>query len=264
MGTGAMHIRSLLTVFCFLMAALSLAACARPDALDRLLESGVLRIGMDASFPPFEFLDREGNLAGFDVDLGREIAARLGVQAAFVANLSYDGLYDALTAEQVDVVISALYVDPTRMADFAYSYSYFNAGQVLVIPVDRSQIQEIADLSGRTLAVEWGSEGDGVARTWARRLVGMTILPCQSAEEVLARVASGEADAALVDHLSARLGIGRGLPLRITGASVTNEPYAIAVRREDSALLRRINEIMLAMDADGTMSRLRGQWLGGE
>jgi hypothetical protein len=76
---------------------------------------------MDASFPPFEFWDGEGNLVGFDVDLGREIAARLGVRVEFVANLSYDGLYDALAAEQVDVVISALYVDPTRMADFAYS-----------------------------------------------------------------------------------------------------------------------------------------------
>ena len=202
--------------------------------------------------------------AGDDVDLGREIAARLGVRAEFVANLSYDGLYDALTAEQVDIVISALYVDPMRMADFAYSYSYFNAGQVLVVPVDRGEVREMADLSGRTLAVEWGSEGDVVARTWARRLTGMTVIPCQSVEEVLARVVAGEADAALVDHLSARLGIGQGLPLRVAGDPVTDEPYAIAVRRQDSALLRVVNEILTAMETDGTLSQLRRQWLGGE
>ncbi|MFN3761678.1 MAG: transporter substrate-binding domain-containing protein, partial [Anaerolineae bacterium] len=64
---------------------------------------------MDASYPPFESIDGEGNLVGLDVDLGRELAARLGVEAHFVANLSYDGLYDALTADQVDVLISALY-----------------------------------------------------------------------------------------------------------------------------------------------------------
>ncbi len=257
-------IRFLLIAFCFLLSAICWTSCTRPDALDRVRASGVLRVGMDASFPPFEFWDGEGNLVGFDVDLGREIAARLEVRAEFVANLSYDGLYDALTAEQVDVVISALYVDPTRMADFAYSYSYFNAGQVLVVSEESSGVEKMADLSGRTLAVEWGSEGDVVARTWARRLMGMTVIPCQSAEEALARVAAGEADAALVDHLSARMGIGQGLPLRIAGDPVTDEPYAIAVRREDSALLRAVNEILVAMEEDGTLLQLRQRWLGSE
>ncbi|MGQ9521633.1 MAG: substrate-binding periplasmic protein [Anaerolineae bacterium] len=246
-----------------LLALLLLSSCSPADRLDRILETGILRVGMDASYPPFEYLDGEGHLVGLDVDLGRELAGRLGVEARFVANLSYDGLYDALTADQVDVVISALYVDPTRMADFAYSRSYFNAGQVLVGRVDTADIAEMADMAGRTLAVEWGSEGDVVARTWARRLVGLTVLPCQTSEEALARVASGEADAALVDHLSALAGIGQGLPLRIVGDPVTDALYAVAVRRQDGALLRAINNALTAMEEDGTLPRLRRQWLGG-
>lgn len=242
---------------------LLLATCASADRLDRILETGVLRVGMDASYPPFEYIDGEGNLVGLDVDLGRELAARLGIQARFVANLSYDGLYDALTADQVDVVISALYVDPARMADFAYSNSYFNAGQVLVVRADNGEIAGMADLSGRTVAVEWGSEGDVVARTWARRLVGLTVLPCPTAEDALARVASGEADAGIVDHLSALGAIGRGEPLQIVGEMLTDEPYAIAVRREDGALLRAINGILVAMEEDGTLPRLRQKWLAG-
>lgn len=256
--------RWLIVAFGALLFALGLTSCSRPDALDRVRSSGVLRVGMDAGFPPFEFLDGEGNLMGFDVELGREIAARLGVRAEFIANLSYDGLYDALTAEQVDVVISALYVDPTRMADFAYSYPYFQAGQMLVVKADGAEIEGMADLSGRKVAVEWGSEGDVVARTWARRLIGMTVIPCSDVEEALGRVVSGEADAAVVDHLSARLKIGQGLPLRIAGGPLTDEPYAIAVRREDGALLRAINEILVAMEEDGALSRLRERWLGSE
>lgn len=252
-------IRVLLLASCLLL----LPACSPADRLDRILETGVLRVGMDASYPPFEFIDGEGNLVGLDVDLGRELAARLGVEARFVANLSYDGLYDALTADVVDVVISALYVDSTRMADFAYSYSYFNAGQVLVIRADASGVGGVADLAGRTLAVEWGSEGDVVARQWARRLVGLTVLPCPTAEEALARVASGEADAAVVDHLSVLQAIGKGMPLRIVGEMLTDEPYAIAVRREDGALLRAINGALTAMEEDGTLPRLRKRWLGG-
>ncbi|MBC7226782.1 MAG: amino acid ABC transporter substrate-binding protein [Thermoflexales bacterium] len=258
--------RSLPLASCLLLLAsclLLLSACSPADRLDRILETGVLRVGMDASYPPFEYIDGEGNLVGLDVDLGRELAARLGVEARFVANLSYDGLYDALTADVVDVVISALYVDPTRMADFAYSYSYFNAGQVLVVRTGTTDIRAMADLAGRTLAVEWGSEGDVVARQWARRLASLTVLPSGTAEEALARVASGEADAAVVDHLSALQAIGKGMPLRTVGEMLTDEPYAIAVRREDGALLRAVNGALTAMEEDGTLPRLRQSWLGG-
>ncbi len=251
--------------------ALLLAGCGSSrDALDLVLEAGVLRVGMDASYPPFEYVDGEGNLVGFDVELARELAARLGplieaegrddstreVQAQFVANLSYDGLYDALTAGQVDVVISALYVDPTRMADFSYSTVYFDAGQVLVVAQGTSGITGMEDLAGRRLAVEFGSEGDMVARTWARRLVGLTVLSCGSADEALGRVATGEADAALVDHLSA---LTRE-DLRVVGAPVTAEPYAVAVRRESRGLLRLINRALADMQADGTLAALERRW----
>ncbi len=250
---------SLLLATCLLL----LAACSPADRLDRILETGVLRVGMDASYPPFESIDGEGNLVGLDVDLGRELAARLGVKAQFVANLSYDGLYDALTADRVDVLISALYVDPMRMADFAYSRSYFNAGQVLVVRTGTAGVAGMTDLAGRTLAVEWGSEGDVVARQWARRLVGLTVLPCPTAEEALAQVASGAADAALVDHLSALAAMGKGLPLETVGDPVTDELYAVAVRRRDGALLRAVNGALTAMEEDGTLPRLRRRWLGG-
>jgi len=236
-----------------------LSAChPAPNALDRVLESGVLRVGMDASFPPFEYIDEEGSLVGFDVDLAREIAARLGAEAQFVANLPYDGLYDALTAEQVDVVISALYVDPTRMADFIYSTSYFDAGQVLVVSEGTEDIEGMEDLDGRTLAVEFGSEGDVVARTWERRLNALTVLPCDTAEEALDKVMAGEADAALVDHLSALMQASRGL--HVVGEPVTEAPYAIAVRRKDRALLVAINDILSDLEAEGSLDRLRTRW----
>lgn len=238
---------------------LAIAGCtAKQDALQRILESGKMRIGMDASFPPFEYVDAEGNLVGFDVDLAREIAAYLGVQPDFVANLPYDGLYDALTAEQVDVVISALYVDPSRRADFAYSTPYFNAGQVLVTEAEREDIDSLADMEGRTLAVEFGGPGDVVARMWAKRLRGLTVLPLSSPAEALAAVAERRADAALVDHVSALAWTSAGL--RIAGDPVTDEPYAVAVRAEDRALLQAVNEVLAELKANGTLDRLYAAW----
>ncbi|MBN1956062.1 MAG: amino acid ABC transporter substrate-binding protein [Anaerolineae bacterium] len=236
-----------------------LAACApSANGLERVLESGVLRVGMDASFPPFEYVDGAGNLVGFDVDLAREMAAQLGVEAQFVANLPYDGLYDALTADRVDVVISALYVDPNRTADFAYSTAYFDAGQVLV--AQAAGIEGPHSLAGQTLAVEFGSAGDVEARTWTQRLAGLTVLPCQTADEALARVASGEADAALVDHLSALAWLDGQNDLRIVGGMVTREPYAAATRRENRQLLRALNDAIATMVNDGRMAALQARW----
>ena len=129
-----------LLIVLFVSSVAALISCSgSPDALERVLETGVLHVGMDASYPPFETVDGEGNLVGFDVDLARQLAARLGaahgtqVRVEFVANLPYDGLYDALAAGRVDVVASALYVDPLRMDEVAYSTASFNAGQVLVV-----------------------------------------------------------------------------------------------------------------------------------
>jgi len=244
-----------------------LAACARPDTTwEHVRETGTLRVGMDASFPPFESIAADGTLVGFEVDLARELGRRLGpalgraegVDVEFIANLPYDGLYDALAVDRVDAVISALVVNPARMADFAYSTPYFDAGQVLVVREGESGIEGMADLSGRTLAVEFGTQGDMEAWKWARKLPGLTIVPYQTAADALAAVAAGEAGAALVDHVSA-LAAGSGLV--VVGEPVVEEPYAVAVRRESRRLLRAINETLAEMEADGTIETLVERWM---
>lgn len=289
------------TLFIILVACTSL----QDATWERVRETGVLRVGMDASFPPFETIAADGTLVGFDVDLARELGRRLGptlspstalrtgpstgsghrpssalragadgssvaegVEVQFVANLPYDGLYDALTADRVDVVISALVINPARMADFAYSTSYFDAGQVLVVREGESRIDggdkrhPMADLSEHTLAVEFGTRGDQEARRWERRLADLTVEPCQTAAEALAKVAAREADAALVDHVSA-LAATKTFGLVIVGEAVVEEPYAVATRRDSPRLLRAINEALAEMEADGTLGALSDKWLAG-
>jgi ABC-type amino acid transport substrate-binding protein len=215
---------------------------------------------MDASFPPFETVDEQGNLVGFDVDLARALAGQLGVEARFVANLPYDGLYDALRARQVDAVISALYLDPSRMDRFAYSASYFNAGHVLVTRTGMEAIRDVESLAGHSLAVEFGSEGDVAARAWQRRLRDLAIVPCQSPDEALDQVAAGEVDAALVDHVSALRATGVGAGLQIAGDPVTDEPYAVAVWGENRGLLRAIDQALAQLGEDGTLAALKDRW----
>jgi ABC-type amino acid transport substrate-binding protein len=261
----------LVFVICHLVFVICVAACARPDdAWDRVRQTGVIRVGMDASFPPFEAIAADGTLIGFDVDLARELGRRLGVEVVFVANLSYDGLYDALAVDHVDVVISALVINPDRMADFAYSASYFDAGQVLVVRSARGRgegeedIEGMSDLAGRVVAVELGTQGDLEARKWARRLPDLTVVHHETASRALAAVEAGEADVALVDHVSALATEGMGGRLVIVGQPVIQEPYAVAVHKGSRYLLRAINDALAEMEADGTMEALIAEWLEGD
>ncbi len=253
-----------LIIHCALL--IILVACARPDDnWERIHEIGVLRVGMDASFPPFEYVAADGTLAGFDVDLARELGQRLGIEVHFVANLPLDGLYDALEVGRVDVVISALVINPDRMNDFGYSAHYFDAGQVLVIPSTADgAIEEMNDLSGRALAVEFGAQGDLEARKWARRLVDLTVVHHETASDALAAVAAGEADAALVDHVSALMAAGEGSGLAIVEEPVVEELYAVGVHRRSRYLLRAINDALADMGKDGTMDAMVAEWLEGK
>lgn len=260
-----------------LAAVLLLARCHNaPTDLtwQHIQDLGTIRIGMDANWVPFEYIDGTGQLVGFDVELAQELGERLDLDVNLVANLSFDGLYDALTAGQVDAVISAVVVDMGRSADFAFSAPYFDAGQVIVVGPRGSSIEGVKNLPGRVLAVELGSEGDSIARRWVRRIADLSLLHTDSADDALTAVTQDQADAAITDRATALIGLKRlgrldhntqqmgGSSLRIGDEPVTDEQYAIVVRRDDQLLLNAINNILTNMRDDGTLEALERKWLG--
>ncbi len=219
----------------------------------RIQQSGTLRVGLDPTYPPFAQLTADG-YEGIDIDLAQALAADLGLTAEF-APFSYDGLYDALATGQVDVLISALVVEPDKSRDFAYSQPYFNAGELLILPVD-SPVTKMADLNGRTLAVELGARGHVEATVWARRLPDLTILPFDTPDGALTAVSDGTADAAVIDAISGRLFLKTNPHLKIAGEPVTVEPYALVVRTEDAVLLENLNASLEEMMGDGRFDQI--------
>lgn len=240
---------------------LLLTGCGRDaDAWDTIQETGVLRVGLDPTYPPFAAAT-ESDLFGFDVDLARALADDLGLQVQF-AYFGYDGLYDALDTGQADVLISALMIDETRTRDFAYSEPYFNAGQMLIVP-DGSPITEMADLRHSTLAVELGSEGHVVGLEWARKVAGLEVMPFNTPDEVVAAAAYATTSAALLDHINARLLLtAQDVPLHLSPTPVTVEPYALVVRVEDDILLEQLNQSLERLIKNGTVEAIGKRWLG--
>ena len=229
-------------------------------ALEHVQATGELRVGLDASFPPFESLDANGNIVGFDPDLARAIAGKLGAEPVFV-NIGFDGLYDALLADRVDVIISGLPYDPRWTEDVAYTRNYFNAGQILVTLASESKINAVEDVAGHTVAVEWGSQADMEARRLEQTLASVTLLRRSTADEAIEALYSGEADAAVVDAVSGTSAFPRGLKIV---AYLTDEWYAAAVHIESRELLEAVNQSLVRLEESGEMAKMQARWLHGQ
>ncbi|MFH1085849.1 MAG: transporter substrate-binding domain-containing protein, partial [Chloroflexota bacterium] len=232
----------------------------------RVQREGVLRVGMDASYPPFELVDDAGRFSGLDVDLAQALAQRWGVRLELV-NIHFDGLYDALFARRVDLIISALPHDPLMTRDVRYSQSYLNAGQTLVYhcaALGPRTADELTAASARParVAVELGSEAHQTLRLLARdRALNVTIMPEREMEDATARLLAGEAEALLCDRVCA-LGQAAAHPeLCASPALLTDEPYVIAAGFGAPQLISQVDAALVAWRADGALAALEQRWL---
>jgi cystine transport system substrate-binding protein len=247
------------------------------SAWQRVQQRKAITFATDATFPPFASLDEKGNFFGFDIDLGSELANRLGVKAEFEA-VSYDGLLGTLIVNRDDAVLSAFVIQPERSKEVSYTPSYFNAGVVLVTRNEQNEVL-LNSLANKTLAAEYGSEGDALIRKWSRVTVGLKALPMKDSVEAMQAVEQGKADGALVDAVSAYQYISRrnDSPGRLTTRDIPPErlklkivtsipeadaPYVIAVSIKSPILLRELGRALDEIQNDGTMSKLRVKWFG--
>jgi ABC-type amino acid transport substrate-binding protein len=228
---------------------------------ERVVETGVLAVCTDPSWPPFEFVDEAtGRIEGFDVALAREMAPRLapGVRARIVS-VGFDGLYDALLAGRCDAVLSALPYEPMRTHDVTYSVAYFNAGIVIVVAEGATDVAALRDLEGHVVGVEWGfvPEGDTRERELLRTLAPRRY---NTAGDVLRALGAGEVEAALVDRISALAYARECGGIEIVGEPLHDLNYVVPVRPDSFRLLSEINRVLLEMRKDGTLDRLQERW----
>ncbi len=236
--------------------AMLVTACARPEgSLSQVQARGVLRVGLDASFPPFESVTADGELQGLDVDLARLLAADLGLEPGF-RNIAFDGLYDALSAGEVDIVISALPYDPLRTRDVAYGPAYFQDG--LVVIEGKAYIKPETDTGSQVIAVEMGSEASLLARDLA---ADDAILELLSEAEVIASVAEGRAGRGLVYRVEACAARTDGAPIAIS-RDLTEEGYHVAARAQDLSLVAAVNAALARVITTEAWQRALVQWIG--
>lgn len=248
-----------ITLVLLVVAGLTWAGQQRPvdPFLRDIQERGVLRVGMDPTYPPFDGL-QDGKPAGYDVQLANAVAADLGARVE-VRTLALDTLYDALASGQVDVLISALPFVYERQKDVRYSIPYYQSGQVVVVRTGNSSIHSAQDLAGQTVAVELGSNAD----TEARRL-GRVITPTlnllstyHSADDALDALTQDKMQAAITDNLSAQSYVAaHPQVLTILDPPVTDDPYVVAMPVRADALVARVNATIERLRASGELARI--------
>jgi polar amino acid transport system substrate-binding protein len=259
-----------------LRAALVLALVLAPqalrseDALARIGAQGVVTAGAVPDKLPTSGYDAKGELAGFDIDVSREIGRRLGAQVAFAVSdfatvLSGDwhGRFD----------FCACSITPTkeRAERLAFPAAYRFDAAVLVVRAEDRAIATIADASGKRIGVKADTT---FQRYLERNLVIFagtpvtyqiekpTIVTFADKDGSVQALRAGEVDAAIVAFVTARGAIEAGAPLRIVPGFLFFEPVAVAALKDEKALNERIGQAVQAMHEDGTLTELSLKWFG--
>lgn len=228
------------------------------DTLDVIREKGVMVAGLDDSFPPMGYRNENNELVGFDIDMGEEIAKRMGIRIEWQPT-DWDGVISALQTKRFDVIISGMTVTEERAQQVNFTQPYVKAGVVALVKAGNDSVKSREDLSGKVVGIQGGSSGEEVVK----ELEGLKeVKRYKQFPECLSDLEIGRLDAAIVDvtvaahYLALRPGVFQ------IATPLNEELFAIATRKEDTKLLDELNRVLSEMKADGTLERISLKWFG--
>lgn len=225
--------------------------------------SAALVFGTEAAFPPFENINATtGQFEGFDIDLARAVAAKMGRAAEF-RNLEFRALIPSVQNGQVQVAVSAMTINAERQGQVDFSLPYYEANQSIAVKTG-ANIRRVEDLHNQTIGVQGGT----TAEYWLvdnlvtqGRLRNESILRYESFPIALQALERGDVAAVMMDAPAVKDAVrARGGALRLAFEISTGEQYGMAIRKGDSATLLGINQALRDLTADGTVQRLKDKW----
>lgn len=225
------------------------------DDLSRIRAAGVIRVGTEGTYSPFSYHDSGRGLTGFDVDIAREVASRLGVKVAF-AEGPWDGLIAGLDARRYDAVINEVTITEARKAKYDFSDPYVSTKAVLIVREDNRTITSFAGLKGKRVVANLTTTYAQLARSH-----GATVV---SSELPFDLVLQGRADATINDRLYFLDYMKQKplMPLRILAEHPDTDYQGIIVRKGNPALVAALNKALSDMKSDGSYTRIFRHYFG--
>ncbi|WP_305042866.1 transporter substrate-binding domain-containing protein [Geoalkalibacter sp.] len=216
-------------------------------------------VGGDSDYPPFEYLDQNGQPAGFNVDLTRAIARQLGLDVTIRLG-PWNEIRKALARNEIDVV-QGMFHSPMREEEFDFSPPHSIVNHAIVVRADTPMPRGLNELAGRAILV---LEGDIMHDVALEMGFAHQLRPVASQEEALRLLAAGEADCALVAKVPAHFWIEKHgwRNLRVSDHSVRSPEYCYAVPKNSEWLLALFSEGLANLRATGEYRQIYAAWLG--
>ena len=256
---------SLLLVTLLFVGVMAHHAFAEDTSLADIQAKGTLVLGLDDTFPPMGFRDENTNeIIGYDIDLAAEVAARLGVELV-CQPIDWAAKEMELSGKNIDCIWNGMSITDERLASMAMSFPYMN-NKIVMIAKDSAGYTGIADMAGKNIAVQSGSFAEEVLETYdqyADFYASVNVLAYDEYLTALMDLQQGGVDGVLIDLVVAEYRIaGLGDESLVVIDALEDDLYGIGFRKEDVALRDQVNEILLALEADGTVAEISQKWFG--
>jgi polar amino acid transport system substrate-binding protein len=223
-----------------------------------------VRIGVDATYPPFEFTGADGQIQGFSIEIAQALCERMQVECEFM-NQAWEGIIPALQANKFDAIVSSMSITEERKQQVDFTEKYYNTPPALAVPKD-SDVKGVTpeDLAGKTIGAQVSTTHANYVQ---EKYPESELKAYPSPDEYKLDLASGRLDAAMDDSvvLSQWLETEDGACCRLLG-TVESDPVihgegaGIAIRKEDTALRDMFNKALAEIRADGTYQKINEKY----
>ena len=222
-------------------------------------KDNTLTMGTNSTFPPYEYVDDDGNIIGIDAEIAAAIAEKLGMELE-IKDMEFDSLITACAGGSVDMVLAGMTVTDERKESVNFSDSYATGIQVIIVKED-SEIATADDLDGKTIGVQSGTTGD----IYCRDDYGEdSVKQYNNGALAVAALQNGQVDCVVIDNEPAKNFVASNDGLKILDTEYITEDYAIAVAKENTELLEKINNAMTELKADGTIDKIINKYIPAE
>lgn len=200
----------------------------------------------EAGFAPYEYRDSSG-IVGVDVDIAREIAAAMGKELE-IKDVAFDSLINELNSGKADFAAAGMSINEERKKEVDFSIEYVSSKQVVVVRKDYNKIKSVNDLNGKTISVQLGSVADTyVTKNFKNSKIVRQKKFLSAAEDVKAK----KSECIIMDVLPAKELVKNNSELTILKIELFTDKYAIAVKKGNTELLNKINEVLEKLIEEG-------------
>lgn len=230
-------------------------------SLNEIQKEKKLKIAVDTTYPPMEFESIDGKIIGLDVDLAKEIAKNLKVEAEFIV-MPWDGILAGLAGNRYDMIMSSMNITPERSAQVNF-VPYLNMGQVFIIKNGTNKVKTEKDLVGRIVAVQADTTSYTAVEGYQKSGIKIKdIKAFKGATDAFSAVKSNQADVILIDEAVGLYYAGLDAKtFSVTGQAMKPEPIGIAIRKNDKDLFDAVSKAVKTMKENGSFNKIYKNWL---